>query len=415
MTRISICGKALIVIVLLCVVGAAEAISGSGQGQVTVVFRYDDYSSLSPTNLEIKLIKAFKKHHVPCTFGVIPYRCAGEELDPTPQSVVRLTPAKAIILKNAVQAGILEVALHGYSHQTTPLTTERRPRYTEFFGVDYGDQILKIAKGKKLLEEMVSTRITTFIPPFDSYDLNTIWALEKTEFKSISAWRKGATRESSQLRFLPSTCHLLNLQDAVRSARKFSADNQSVIVVSLHPYDFLEVDKQRGRLEYQDFADLLNWVASQQYIRTYTIAKAADMIEDLTSRRLQGWHNFYSSLPHALLPPPLAPPETFYPSLRTLHLLKLKSWLYLALFYPLLLAASFASSLLVGAVVFRRYRSLGPIAKYGGLLLMGLVLAYTFGNLRIGFKGAAALTCLLGICSGIWGSLYKLKKQVHLN
>ncbi len=45
--------------------------------QITVVFRLDDYSHLSTTEFEVRLINAFRKYNAACTFGVIPYVCTG--------------------------------------------------------------------------------------------------------------------------------------------------------------------------------------------------------------------------------------------------------------------------------------------------------------------------------------------------
>jgi len=71
---------------------------------ITVIFRYDDYSSLSPTEMEIKIINAFQNSNIPVTFGVIPYICK-DNSKPMP-----LTLIKAEILKNVIDAGILEAA-----------------------------------------------------------------------------------------------------------------------------------------------------------------------------------------------------------------------------------------------------------------------------------------------------------------
>jgi peptidoglycan/xylan/chitin deacetylase (PgdA/CDA1 family) len=250
--------------------------SGSEQKLITLVFRYDDYSSGSRTDLEVKLIKAFQKYNIPCTFAVIPYNSdnKAEVPDPDPQKVFPLTLWKASILNNAIKAGILEVALHGYTHRTTRIRTPD-PDYTEFAGLDYNSQIKKIAKGKGLLEKMLGVRITTFIPPWNTYDMNTIRALEELGFRTISADNAGVREESSQLKFLPFTSDLLNLKDAVESARKIS-DVQPVIVVLFHPSDFLEMGRKEGKLTYQGFVELLNWIVSQKDIHVRTIGENVD-------------------------------------------------------------------------------------------------------------------------------------------
>ena len=112
--------------------------------QVNVVFRFDDYSARSSTVMELRIIEAFRKIDSPITFGVIPFVCAGDLLDPSPENTVPLTSMKGNILKTGVKDGILDIALHGYSHQT--INNEQK---TEFSGLDYNSQVERLSKGKK--------------------------------------------------------------------------------------------------------------------------------------------------------------------------------------------------------------------------------------------------------------------------
>ena len=115
--------------------------------QVNVVFRYDDYNALGPTDAELRIIGAFRKNEASVTFGVIPSVVADSVEDPSPQDIVPLTGKKADILKAAYGDGIVDVALHGYTHQTT--STQY---LTEFAGLEYHSQIERLRKGKHLLE-----------------------------------------------------------------------------------------------------------------------------------------------------------------------------------------------------------------------------------------------------------------------
>lgn len=257
--------------------------SGFEQKLITVAFRYDDYSRFSDTDLEVKLIMAFQRYNIPCTFGVIPYVSGNPEVPgPDPQKVYPLTLEKASILKDAIKPGTLEVALHGYSHRTIRIKAADTD-YTEFSGLDYDSQLKKISKGKSLLEKMLGIRITTFIPPWNTYDVNTIRVLEELGFKTISADNAGVTKESSQLKFLPFTRDILNLKDAVESARKIS-DVQPVIVVLFHAFDFIEIGREEGKLTYQGFVELLAWIKSQKDIHARIIG------EDVHSSRFVNYY-----------------------------------------------------------------------------------------------------------------------------
>ena len=246
---------------------------------VNVVFRFDDYSARSSTDLEQRIIGLFAEHKLPVTFAVIPFVCSGDIHDPSPQKLIPLPPAKAEILKTAYRQGILDVALHGYSHQTNG-----QPPYTEFAYLDYASQTRKLAEGKRVLEEILDAPVTTFVPPWNKYDLHTLRALEDLGFTTLSANRKGPGRSDTGLFFLPATCGLQKLAEAVAAARA-SAEKQPVVVVLFHEYDFKEINARRGRLTIDEFAALLDWVASQQDIRSLSISKAVETIHDLSAER----------------------------------------------------------------------------------------------------------------------------------
>lgn len=392
----------LIIILPLSVSLMSATIKGSKQKQITVVFRYDDYSSYSSrTDLEVKLINTFQKYNLPITFGVIPYVAARNFGNPDPQDVLPLTPVKANILKDAVKAGIVEVALHGYSHQTI----QRGPPYTEFSGMDYSTQYQRIDKGKNLLEKTLGIQIPTFIPPWNRYDLNTLRVLEKLGFKTISADSAGVAERSSQLKFLPFTCNLHELNDAVKSARKIP-DIQPVIVVLFHAYDFLEIDRNKGQFTYGHLVDLLTWVRSQNDIRIRTIDEATNEIGDLDSHRFISNSQFYSLL-EQYSPPFLKrlKSDKVYWSTPTVIGMKVELWFFLILFYFIELAISITVTFLVGCLLFPGLKVLESVAKYGGLVLLVLSSIYVFRHLSVSYKGITLLTCLLGMCIGIWRSL----------
>ena len=84
----SILIRVLIVILLSFTISFSAKANTTTEGkQIIVVFRFDDYSSRSSTDIEIKLIDAFQKYNACCTFGVIPFVCTGDVHDAHPQDV----------------------------------------------------------------------------------------------------------------------------------------------------------------------------------------------------------------------------------------------------------------------------------------------------------------------------------------
>lgn len=379
--------------------------------QVIVIFRFDDYSSRSSTDMEVKLIDAFVKYNVPCTFGVIPYVYAGNNLDSRTQDILPLSPVKADILKDAIKSGILEVALHGYSHQTI----RKIDGYTEFSGLDYISQVERIAKGKNLLEKMLDTKVTTFIPPWDSYDLNTILALEKQGFRCISASKEGDAKKTSLLKFLPATCNLLQLRDAVKSARLIP-DIHPVIIVLFHEFNFLEIDKKRGNLTYKKFVELLGWLSNQKDILVKSVDQTTRVIDDLSARRLMNYSSCIK-LSHFIPPPFLNKlyPVGVYLTSKHSYKIKIIFWVFILLFYPGILLISFAVAYFGGFIVFPLSGFVALTSRYGSVSLLALFSIYVLYNLKVGYRGVIVIAVFLGACTGIWSSFIRIRNQGHFS
>jgi peptidoglycan/xylan/chitin deacetylase (PgdA/CDA1 family) len=403
--------RALIVIPLIIIFFLPIQTEGSvKEKQIIVVFRYDDYSSLSSTELELSLINTFQKYKIACTFGIIPFTVSNH-LNSSPQNVFPLSQPKAMILRNAMKDGTLEIAQHGYSHKTTP----EKGVYSEFYGLDYNSQLQKIEKGKKYLEELLHTKINTFIPPFNSYDLNTIRVLEKLNFSCISSSLDGDATEFSKLCFLPKTCNLLQLQNAVKTARNIR-DSQPIIVVLFHEYDFLEIDKIQGKFTYQELLDLLNWITSQKDIHVMTINQATYIVSDLSAKRFLMNHSAKSLL--RFVPPFLSNlglnnAGLYFPSSISLEI-RVRNWIYILLFYFIILLISAAISFYIHSFMFSMSVCIMSAFHYTVLFLLVFFSLYIFKDLDIGYKGAVILTVLSGVCIGIWSSLFIMKKRNSL-
>jgi peptidoglycan/xylan/chitin deacetylase (PgdA/CDA1 family) len=399
----------LIAIVIVCVFSPCVlACNASEEKKIIVVFRYDDYSSGSQTDLEVRLINAFKKYHINCTFGVIPFVSAGDVHSFSPQDVIPLSPKKACILKNAVITGTLEVALHGYSHQNV----REKGGYTEFLGLDYNSQVLRLEKGRDFLESILNTRINIFIPPWNSYDLNTLHALKKLGFRYITTVVTTDAVGCSQLKFLPVTCGFLQLREAVDSARRIS-EIHPIITVLFHEYDFYDVDKARGKFTFKEFNDLLYWLTSEEDIHVMSITQANKVVYDLSDRRFM--LNCGVELPVYLLPPILRTlipgPKWVYFTAESCPKIKMNRWMYISFFYFTILMASFALALLIKFIISPQSRFAIFILKYGSLVLLALCSIYTFHDLKLSYKGIMVITLLLGMCAGFWSFHLKLEKR----
>lgn len=249
---------------LLC---SAPAALAQTPPRIEVVFRYDDYSSVSFTGFETRLLRVFEKTQTPLTVGVIPFPVAKNYRDVSPQPTVPLTEEKAAILREAIEAGIVEPALHGYNHQSRP-----RPlwgQFSEFKGLSQDEQMRRIREGKEFLEKLLNRDIKIFIPPWNVEDRTTHIVLERLGFLGVSSGFDGgggAVSDKTSLKFLPATSELARFYESLRSARRASCPT-SVIIVILHDYDFAEVDTKRAVTNLEAFSEMLTSFAKQSDLR----------------------------------------------------------------------------------------------------------------------------------------------------
>ena len=270
-------GRAGLTAALLCagLTGPPPAVAAQSKPRIEVVFRYDDFSSVSFTGFETRLLGVFQKTRTPLTVGVIPFPVAKNFLDPSPQPTMPLTEEKSAILREAIQAGIVEPALHGYSHQARP-----RPfwgQFSEFKGLGRDEQMRRLREGRDFLKTSLNHDIRIFIPPWDAADATTLDALQSLDFLGVSAGFDGGVvlvPESTSLKFLPATSDLPRFYESLRSARK-SDCSSTVLVVLLRDADFSEVDGKRSFISLEAFAEMLTALSKQSDL---SVVRMADVM-----------------------------------------------------------------------------------------------------------------------------------------
>ena len=373
--------------------------------KITVVFRFDDYSAISDTELELKIIEAFRSKGMAFTVGVIPYVCKDSFFDSSPQELMPLDSLKGKILQSAYEDGTIEIGLHGYSHQTI----KPGKNNTEFSGLDFEEQIFRIKKGMELLKNLTGITVTTFIPPWNRYDLSTIKALEQLNFITLSASTIGTADKSSQLKIVPNTCELFQLKDAVEYARK-STDTNPYIIVLFHWYDFSDSKGTKEGLTFSMFSELLEWVEKQKDIKTKTVHQAATTTEDFDVNRF--FVNIEIVDLNIHIPPFVRPVVTgLYVNSSDLNKMRLRViFFYLILILIFMVIAGFIfKKLFVGKTTVEK------ILKYGITILLILAFFYTIIIETAGYKVLVGDTILLGACSGIWiSTLFKQVKNIEL-
>lgn len=261
---------------------------------IDVAFRFDDPSTVSPIELEKQLIETFGKHGFKCAFGVIPNVTTGDYHDPTPRETLPLSEEKIELYKAADKNGIVDIVLHGYEHRSLAVPGQL---HSEFCGLSYEKQLKKIKKGKAFLESKLDVKITSFIPPWNTYDENTIKALVESGISYISANRRGADSFDDKISFIPITIELGDLKVAITRARD-SDDNDVAVVVLMHPYDFTESGDERGQFSCGDLSKLLEWLKDQPDVTSSAVSEFST--ERFNSERYKA--NYPSKLEKIYLP-----------------------------------------------------------------------------------------------------------------
>ena len=231
-----------------------------------IIFRLDDISDSSDPILERNIINAFLSRHLPLTLGVIPFECAGDVHDPTPQEGKALRKEKIQSLISLYNNG-MEIAQHGTSHQFN-----RCDSFSEFSGLTFEEQLRSIRKGKEFLNAYFP--VSTFIPPWNSYDYATIKVVQALGFEAISADRHGPVEPQQTVQHIPCTTTLRCISNALKMIGLRNT-NRKVIVVLMHVYDFHESKSGNSFMGLHHLNKILNNIPFGEKLTCTTIAACA--------------------------------------------------------------------------------------------------------------------------------------------
>jgi hypothetical protein len=159
------------------------------QKRIVVVFRNDDPSATADLEHEREIFAHFEKAGIPQTLGVIPNVCAAIPRDPHGQGECLLSERPEVIafLAEYVRRTGSEIALHGLTHRTNKGSLPARKHFSEFIGLPLDEQERMLLQGIRILQDSFGAKPTTFIPPWNELDLNTVVACARTGLRVVSA------------------------------------------------------------------------------------------------------------------------------------------------------------------------------------------------------------------------------------
>ncbi|MGA3296040.1 MAG: DUF2334 domain-containing protein [Candidatus Bathyarchaeia archaeon] len=147
--------------------------------RMIVIFRDDDVQPYFGAAALKRLVEILDGSNIPITFGIIPNASGKSPIDVDKDQLAFL---QGILPKESMY----ETALHGYTHMNATFEPTGLG-VSEFAGLPLDRQRELLTQGLAILHSAFpSVSIRTFIPPFDSYDNNTLIALREQGFTVIS-------------------------------------------------------------------------------------------------------------------------------------------------------------------------------------------------------------------------------------
>lgn len=276
---------------------------------IRIAFRFDDPSPVSKKHVEEMVFDALYSRKIPLTCATVPVRPRGG-------NEIRFTRERISHYEIMHHAGLMEIALHGYSHCDARTMPTGNP--SEFAGIPYQQQKSVIAMGRSILEDVFQKPITGFVPPWNNYDATTVEALEELGFKYLSAGYRIPPKSSTILRNIPLTSRLSSIDTTIAQARRFEMFSPVVVVV-LHHYDFDRDpdDPPVKAFDRHELSRILDNLKGTQGVELTTLGKLA---EDMSPSSCRTWNHYL--LAQSFLPASIRShlPNTFIPTR------KLPSW-----------------------------------------------------------------------------------------
>jgi hypothetical protein len=275
-------------------------------GQLQVLLRYDDFVQSSDYSIEQTLFNELQKGNGGILVGIIPFLgkpCPVNQ--PISRDSLPLDQKKRALIKQFHDQGVVEVAVHGCNHSNNKKTATN----SEFSGLPRAEQENILKMTKKSLEMALEFPVTAFVPPYNTYDDNTLIALAETGFTLLSAGPKGPALDDSPLNFLPGGPYPYKLRTIMKTALA-NDHRDALIVVTMHPYDISGTGRELPTFRKKDsqisiggIIDDLQWVARTPNIRLTTLHELQSN-GDLSLARLQANQRLRNSLVtvHALAP-----------------------------------------------------------------------------------------------------------------
>lgn len=233
---------------------------------IKLCFRLDDPHASSDHALESAIFDLFARHEMPLCVAVLPFYPV-----PGSRSLLGASRDNMPHVADGVRSGRLELAQHGHSHKRLTGTVGKDP--SEFAGVEEATQRKLVMEGRRQLEQGFGTVVTSFVPPWNSYDKTTARVLANAGYRFVSAgttaprYPKGV-KPGRRLVTVPRTCTLKTLETAIEQAFHFRRALPAVVCV-FHPDEFAEFRDPPAPGEALPFTNLRELQRKLAWVRSF--------------------------------------------------------------------------------------------------------------------------------------------------
>ncbi len=383
----------LMMILLFLPVGA--------QAVVYVAFRYDDFAGDAPGVRETDVLRRqiweaeqaidrlFQKYNFNYTIAIIP------NFNNIPLGA---DVEKTDFIKDAVVAGRVEIAQHGFTHTNFAGVNHKGG---EFRDRDFQSQYQDIKKGRDILLSALGLKnVDVFVPPWNGWTYDTGRIVEEFGFKVLSADSYYYYNSTKKTLLIPFTSHLREIEFLLVGK---SLPDKSVIVVLYHPYDIVKFPNgQKNRyFEIERFDKLLQLLSNEPNVKVVTLGRLreenADLIAEgyFLANKLERLQSFWRRLlPLRLLPG--AGRDLFYLDVQK-HSEILRPWYYItSVFIAGIVATGFLFRIFLGRRLSVKWRV--GIDIFAAVLLFVSIFA-EFRVLQKGFyiTGIRAIPGLIAV------------------
>ncbi len=273
---------------------------------INVAIRFDDPSISSDHALEEEVISICAQYGVKINFAVIPYKNIDQELTP-------ITPQAAKHLTDAQKKDWVEISQHGHSHQNRS-PADKGP--SEFKNCSLEEQLGLLNAGKNLLDKIFQHKNRGLVPPWNSFDKNTLVAARKLDFNFISAgWELPTDYRIAETKILPRTTQVSNLIIDVRKYRAYAALSPVIIAV-IHHYDFIESNEKNAKFDLKKFEKIIEHITTTNHVRVTSLESIANNLSLKNTFFAHTTHKFLSNTFNWRLQKHLPTPLFFHNALK---------------------------------------------------------------------------------------------------